>query len=225
MTKILLVEDDRMLAEQVALWLTHQKYTIESVHDGEEGLSRLKFYTYDLVILDWSLPGISGIEILRTFRDSGGNIPILILTGKKDVSDKETGLDSGADDYLTKPFHLAELGARVRALLRRKQPLTGTVLKGREIELDTATRRVFVCGQEITLQPKELALLELFLKHPDTLFSPAVLLEKLWSSESEATVESVYTFIKTLRSKLSKAGAPGVIDNVRGIGYRFDSVP
>lgn len=223
MTKILIVEDDVFLAEQVSAWLAHQKYTLETVHDGNEGLARLKLYAYDLVILDWALPGLSGIDLLRAYRDTGGSIPILMLTGKTELDQKEMGLDSGADDYLTKPFHLVEMAARVRALLRRKQPLLGSVLKMRDIELDTATKRVLVCGKEVGLQPKEMALLELFLKHPDTLFSPATLLDKIWSSESEATVDSVYTFIKTLRSKLGNAGAPDVIANVRGLGYRFDS--
>ncbi len=129
MAKILIVEDDLELCTRIVEWLTFEQHTVEAVHDGREGSERLKFYTYELVILDWQLPNMTGLEICKKFRAGGGFTPILMLTGKGEVSDKEEGLDSGADDYLVKPFHMKELSARLRALMRRPSMPTGNVLK------------------------------------------------------------------------------------------------
>ena len=128
MAKVLIVEDDKQLSALIVDWLTGEKYATEAVYKGTDGLERLKFYKYDVVILDWDLPGLSGVEVCRQFREEGGTTPILMLTGKKEITDKAQGLDSGADDYLTKPFDVIELSARLRALLRRPKRMSAWAL-------------------------------------------------------------------------------------------------
>ncbi|MBX9690573.1 MAG: response regulator transcription factor [Candidatus Obscuribacterales bacterium] len=223
MAKILLVEDDRHLASDVVDWLQFEKHIVDHVDDGNEADQRLKFYQYELLILDWELPAVSGVEICRRYRAAGGNAPVLILTGKAEIKDKEQGLDSGADDYLTKPFHLKELSARIRALLRRPAAMTGTVLKVRNLSLDTNTKVLSKDGKEIQLSPKEYALLDFLMRHPDEVFSQEDLLERVWSSESDASIFSVYTAVKTLRKKISDPDEKSVLATVHGLGYRLES--
>jgi DNA-binding response OmpR family regulator len=222
MAKILLIEDDEILIEQIIAWLKHEQHVVDVVADGKEGLDRLRLYQYDIAVLDWGLPHLAGIEVLKQYRSSGGTIPILMLTGQDKISDKETGLDSGADDYLTKPFNLKELSARLRALLRRLSSLAANVLKHRDIELDRSSRRVTVCGADVKLLPKEYGLLELFMQNIGHVFSPETLLERAWSSESEATVGTVYTNIKTLRKKLAPDDPSRYIKNQPGAGYKLE---
>ncbi len=147
--------------------LEHELYTVEEAHTGEEALDLMKLYQYDIVVLDWGLPGKSGVEILSRFRSDGGTTPVLILTGKRSVGEKEEGLDAGADDYLTKPFDMRELSARLRALLRRSHSPRASVLAVRNITLDPATCQVTRDGEELKLLPTEYALLEFFMRHPD----------------------------------------------------------
>ncbi len=224
MAKILLVEDDSTLSEQVDSWLTHEQNVVEVVVEGKEAIDRLRIYSYDLIILDWGLPDISGINVLQEYRRAGGSAPVLMLTGRGEVEEKMTGLDTGADDYLTKPFHFKELSARVRALLRRPAGVKGLNIKVGNLELDTITHKVTIDGAEIKLLPKEFALLQLLLSHPDQVFSPETLLERVWSSESDATVDSVYTYIKTLRKKTAGCNAPSLIKTVTGVGYKHEPV-
>lgn len=221
MAKILLVEDDDTLSEQVDSWLTHEQHVVEVVTEGKEALDRLRLYTYDLVILDWGLPDITGINVLQEYRRSKGSSPVLMLTGRGEVEEKMTGLDTGADDYLTKPFHFKELSARVRALLRRPTEVKGLNIKVGNLELDTVTHKVTIDGAEIKLLPKEFAVLQLLLSHPDQVFSPEMLLERVWSSESDATVDSVYTYIKTLRKKTAACNTTNLIKTVTGVGYKY----
>lgn len=223
MAKILIVEDDAHLLEDVVDWLQFEQHTVESVKDGKEGDERLRFYKYDLVILDWELPGMHGIEVCSRYRAGGGLTPILMLTGKGHINDKEQGLDAGADDYLTKPFHLKELSARVRALLRRPATMTGAVLECADLKLDTNTKKLTKGSKDITLSPKEYALLEFFMKHPNEVFSQEALLERVWSSESESSVFSVYTAVKSLRKKISEGDEKkSVLATVHGLGYRLE---
>ncbi len=223
MAKILIVEDDQDICTQVVGWLTHEKHTVEAVHDGQEGSDRLKFYQYEVIILDVNLPKISGFDLCKRFRESGGSTPILMLTGKTEISDKEEGLDSGADDYLTKPFHMKELSARIRALLRRSTKAVGNVLDLGVYTLDTAKKLFTVGGESVTLAPKEFALMEFFMRHPDEVFSQEALLDRVWSSESDASVYSVYTAVKTLRKKLTTDGKKSLLCTVHGMGYRLES--
>jgi two-component system, OmpR family, response regulator len=160
--------------------------------------------------------------VLKEYRDNRGKTPVLMLTGRSDFTDKETGLDTGADDYLTKPFHPREFGARVRALLRRPKVVESESLELAGISLDTRTRMVKLSGKELDLRPKEYALLEFLMRHPNETFSPETLLKRIWSSESEATESTVYSFMSLLRKKLNEEGSPEVIKTVYGRGYRFD---
>ncbi len=219
MSKILVAEDDTQCAELIGLFLERGQHVFETVEDGAEALDRLKLYSYDLVILDWNLPKVSGVEVLRAYRNRGGKTPVLMLTGHKSVEHKVEGLESGADDYLTKPFDGEELKARLKALLRRPHSLLGDVLKVADIEFDTASLTVRRAGQEIKLRPKELAVLEFFLRHMGHVFTPEQILEQVWSSESDATTEAIISCIKRIRKALDEGRSESIIRNVHGAGY------
>lgn len=221
MSKILLIEDDRDLCDIICDSLSLNKYLTEVVHSGPEGREKLLFYQYDLIILDWELPGLSGLQICKEFRERGGTTPVIMLTGKKALQEKELGLDAGADDYLTKPFEMRELQARLRALLRRPTGYVDNVLKAGDLELEPGIFRVTRGGCEIRLLPKEFALLEFFMRHKGQSFSAEAVLNRVWPSESEATPESFRTCLKRLRQKIDCDGQPSIIEHVHGLGYRI----
>lgn len=223
MAKILLVEDDRHLAGTVRDFLKFENYLVETTETGTDALDLLRAFEYDLVILDISLPKLSGLEVARQYRESGGSTFILMLTGKDTVPDKELGFDAGADDYLTKPFHLKELSARVRALLRRPKNLCADVLKYRNIILERGSFRVTRDGQDVHLPRMEFALLEFLMRHPDQVFSAEALLERVWTSDSERSAETIRSCVKKLRSKIDTDGQPSLIKNVHGVGYKLGS--
>lgn len=219
MAKILLAEDDRDLSEVVTFALQAKGHTVQQVYDGIECHSCLRFSSFDLVILDWMMPGKTGLDICKEYRRNGGKTPILMLTAKTQIDDREAGLDSGADDYLTKPFDQRELAARVRALLRRPETVLGDVLAAGPIELNTVTCKVKVDGAEVLLRPKEYSLLEFFLRHPNQVFSSDAILQRVWLDEALATPDNLKTHIKLLRRKLDPSGGPSVIKTVKGRGY------
>lgn len=223
MAKILFVEDDTGLAEMVLEWLKFEHHSVEWVKDGPDGLERLRFGKYDLAILDWNLPGVTGLEICKQHRDHGGNTPIIMLTAMNTVSNKETGLDSGADDYLTKPFSVKELAARIRALLRRPSSAPSNILKARNLTLDPGKHKVTKDGAEIHLLPKEFALLEFFMRHPEEVFSSDALLQRVWNYDSEATSEAVRTCLKRLRRKIDDNDdeEASAIQTVPRVGYKL----
>jgi DNA-binding response OmpR family regulator len=223
MSKVLIIEDDPTLSEDLKDWLESEKHVVEAVHNGKEGLERLLLYSYDLVILDWELPGLNGVEVCRNYRQSGGKTKILMLTGKQEVNDIESGLDAGADDYLTKPFHLKVLSARMRALGRRIGNLAESLLQCGPIVFDNNSRKVTVSGEQLHLMPKELGLLEFLLKHQSEVFTVEALLNRVWSSESDSTVRTVYANLQTLKKKLTACGCPNIIKNVHGLGYRMEA--
>lgn len=222
MAKILLVEDDLAISDSTADWLSAANYEIEQAFDGHEAEDRLRLYEYDLIIMDWDLPGKPGSAVTRAFRESGGSTPVLFLTGKKDLENKLAGFDSGADDYLTKPFELPELKARIEALLKRPKLLLPKIIKHRHLEVDVSAGQVKSNGVEIKLLPKELALLVFFLKNKGHVFDHNALLNKVWSAESDASSEAVMTCVKRLRKKIDLEGEPSVITTVHGLGYRMD---
>lgn len=223
MAKIVVVEDDKDLVNLIKGILSVERHTIDSVHDGHEALAIIQMHPYDLVILDWMLPGRNGTEICRDYRARGGTAPILMLTAKTAVDDRAEGLDSGADDYLTKPFHPKEFSARVRALLRRPQAIIEKTLKAADIELDPGQIKVFKAGNEIHLLPKEFALLELFLRYPTQVFSAEALLDRVWNTDSSASLDTVRTYIKTLRKKIDANPKDSLIRTVHGVGYSLSS--
>ncbi|HEY9773230.1 MAG TPA: response regulator transcription factor [Planktothrix sp.] len=222
MAKILLAEDDSQLSSLVEDWLKSEHHRVELVDNGLDAINLLQASRFDLLILDWNMPGRTGIEICNEYRKNGGTSPILMLTGKDKIEDKEQGLDAGADDYLTKPFHLRELSARVRALLRRPPDMATTVLDQGRLVLDVSACRLMKDGQQIELFPKELALLEFLMRHPNQVFSIEALQERVWSSDSEASPETVRVHIARLRSKIQDDGEKPLLRTIHRQGYMLD---
>ena len=223
MSKILLVEDELDLSNQIKDWLVRDHHMVEAVGNGETACHLLRVSKYDLIILDWQLPGVSGLEICKKYRAFGGKSPVLMLTARSAVDDREAGLDAGADDYLCKPFHLKELSARVRALIRRSSGgQAANVLRLKEINLDPSARRVSKGANEIRLEPKEFALLEFLMRNRNVVFSADALLDRVWESDTSVSPDSVRTYIKALRKKLDINGEPSIITTVHGLGYRLE---
>ena len=220
MAKILLVEDDEQLANTLLAWLKKEQNIVEHVGTGNAALDMLRHYQYDVVILDWELPDLSGVNVCRQIRDEGCPVPVLMLTGKATLNDKETGLDSGCDDYLTKPFEYRELAARLRALLRRPSSFTGVVLNVGNVSVQPDIQRVTRDGVEVDLSKLEYALLEFLMRHAGQVFSPDAILVKVWSADSGASIDTVRTYIKTLRKKLSNSSGNSIIRTVFGVGYK-----
>ncbi len=224
--KILLVEDDHDLADMVATWLRNQRYLVEVVADGEEAREYLRSSSFDVILLDWDLPSVSGIDLLKEFRDKGGSTPVIMLTGKTTITDKESGFDIGADDYLTKPFNIKELGSRIKAIMRRPGGyISAGLLTAGNIEMDAAKHRLLLAGKEIHLLPRDFALLEFLLRHKDQVFSPEALVSRVWESDSEATVEGLRTAINRIRKKIDDGGdqSKSLIENIPRVGYRLRS--
>lgn len=222
MAKILLLEDDEDVGSSVAHTLEAERYTVEWTKSGQDALSRARVSDYDLLILDWSVPDLSGVDVCCQFRADGGKTAILMLTGRHLVSEKVTALDAGADDYLTKPFHMNELAARVRALVRRAGgELQAAVLAVGDLTLDPKTFSVTRNGQDISLIPKEFAVLELFMRYPGIVFSQDAIFRRLWKSDEDTSSDIVRTHIKNLRKKLEKTGEPAPIQTVHGVGYKL----
>lgn len=221
MASILVVEDDPDFREALYNWLTSEHYNVEVEKDGGQALSKLRVREYDVIVLDWGLPTVAGAEICREFRNRGGTTPILMLTGRNSVSDKTTGLDYGADDYLTKPCNLNELSARIRALLRRSSGQVSNVLRVGDLLLNATTYSVSRHGEELSLQPREFALLEFLMRHPNTVFSPEALLDRVWASEADASPHAIRTCMMRLRKKLDVEGEESLIQTVHGVGYKL----
>jgi len=222
MAKILLLEDEPDFSVLVTALLASEHHTVESLAKGEEAVELLKTSEFDCLILDWNLPGISGLDVCKTFRERGGKTPILMLTARAHVDEKSAGLDAGADDYLTKPFELKELSARVRALLRRPTQFSGRNLKVGQLEMDVNNYRVTRGEEVIQLLPKEFALLEFFMRHTNQVFSPETLIDRVWLAGEEASPETIRTYIKRLRKKLDLEGRPSLLSTVHGVGYKFE---
>src|SRR5262249_34277288 len=175
------------------------------------------------LILDWQLPGMAGIDICKEFRSQGGMTPVLMLTGKSAISDKETGLDAGADDYLTKPFHMKELSARVRALFRRASRGTSNILTIGDLVLDPSNYRVTRDGVEIQLQKREFALLEFLMRNPNRVFSSEALLERVWVTDADVTPDAIRVYIMRLRKKVDEGAKASLIQTVHGVGYKLQT--
>ncbi|MBX9694768.1 MAG: response regulator transcription factor [Cyanobacteria bacterium] len=223
MAKILLVEDDPELADMVCKWLAREGYVVEHTMSGTVGLEKLSGGSFDLAILDWELPGLSGPEICMKSRESGDSIPLLILTARHAVDDAEFGLSNGADDYLRKPFSVRELSARIRALLRRaSQEYVGVELKARDLTLLAEEKKVLKGELEIELTLTEYTLLEFFLRNPERAFSTQELLDHVWSSSSDSAFSALTSCIKRLRKKIDSPGSSSLIKSVYGTGYRLD---
>lgn len=223
MAKILLVEDDPDLGSQMRQWLESERHVVERVHTGFDAEAFLQTYQYDVVILDWELPGKSGIDLCRGLRTAGDKTPVMFVTGKSDLRHKECGFNAGADDYLTKPFALAEVGFRIKALLRRSSGFQDShCLSVRNIRLEPDKFRVTVDGRVVKLLPKEFALLEFFMRHPGDVFSAEALLNRIWPADSRTSAESVSVCLRRLRHKIETDPARPLIVTVHAVGYRLD---
>jgi len=222
MAKILVVEDEQDLATLMRNWLEREHYLVEVVDDGLAALHQMRVSKFDLIILDLMLPGLNGMDVCRLFRQSHGTTPILMLTAKDSIEETEAGLDAGADDYLTKPFHFKVLAARLRALLRRGANATDYRLRVDDIVVDTSEYKVTKGGQEVHLLPKEFRLLEFLLRHRNQVFNAEELLTSVWESDSDALVDTVRGHIKRLRKKLDTPGRRSIISTVYGLGYKLE---
>jgi len=216
---ILVVDDDRRITEVLRRALAYEGYSVDVALRGDEALQRAIERPPDLVVLDIMLPGIDGLEVCRRLRASGNQVPILMLTAKDSIPDRVAGLDTGADDYLVKPIELEELQARVRALLRRRNPEQTEALRFGDLELDTGTRLAHRGSREISLSTTEYELLALFLRRPRQVLTRDVIMERVWGYDFEGESNVLEVYIGYLRSKLEAGGEPRLLHTVRGAGY------
>lgn len=218
MARVLIVEDDPSLSKMIADYLRVEQHEVLVASDGFEGLQLMRTSEMDVVVLDWNLPSMSGIDVAAKYRQQGGECKILMLTAKSNTADKVFGLDSGVDDYVVKPIDLEELGARLRALIRRDAYGKG-LLKAGDVVLD-ANEHVVTCGGvEVELMPKEFAILEFLLRNPGRVFSAEALLARIWPSDTDTTAEAVAIAISRLRKKV---GRDGLIRTIYGAGYKLE---
>ena len=222
--KILLAEDERELSEALVAILNHNNFTVDAVYDGQETLDFLAVEEYDGVILDLMMPKVDGITVLKKIRNQGNDVPVLILTAKSDLDDRVLGLDSGADDYLGKPFAAKELLARLRAITRRKTEAVSAVLTFGNISLDATSFELSSPTGSIKLQNKEFQMFELLIANPKQLISTSRFFEKVWGYDSEAELNVVWVYISYLRKKLSSLDANIQIKATRNQGYSLEEL-
>ena len=224
MAKILLVEDELDLARLIQNWLNKEQHIVEAVHDGEIALRCLQVSDYDLIIMDVMIPGLNGLEVSKKFREDNGTTPIMILTAGSTLDEKEKGFLAGADDYLTKPFHLKELVFRAHALMKRGSVATPHQLYIRnDILIDTNKNQVLKDGEKVNLLPKEYRLLEFLARNPNRVFSAEELIEKVWESDTCVHKSTVRGHVNRIRNKLDDLdpAKPSVITTVYGVGYKL----
>lgn len=217
--RILVVEDEAKLAQFIELELKYEGYEVMVANDGLSGLSTARESQPDLIILDWMLPGISGVEICQRLRSTGDKVPVILLTAKDEVSDRVKGLDSGADDYMVKPFSIEELLARVRAALRRTQEQETNVLQFSDLKLNRSSREVFRGTRRIELTAKEFDLLEYLLAHPRQVLTRDQILERVWGYDFMGDSNIIEVYVRYLRLKLEAENETRLIQTVRGVGY------
>lgn len=217
-TKILVIEDDEAIVRFIRRGLAYEKYEVETASDGRTGLQKAQENPPDVVVLDLMLPGLDGIEVCRRLR-MVSDVPILILTARDSVNDRVMGLDTGADDYMTKPFNMNELLARIRALLRRSKPPLPQTLVFADLTLDTGTHQAKRGERVITLTSKEYDLLELFLMHPRQVLTRDFIFARAWGYDFGGESNIIEVYIRYLRQKLEANGEPRLLHTVRGVGY------
>ena len=218
---ILVVDDDPRITDLLRRILAYEGYSVAIAATGSEALNRSLERPPDLVVLDIMLPGLDGLEVAQRLRTAGDNVPILMLTARDAVADRVKGLETGADDYLVKPFAPDELVARVKALLRRSQEEQHEVLRYADVELDTGTRIAHRGAREIELSPTEYELLMLFMKRPRQVLTREIILDRVWGMDFEGSSNVMEVYVGYLRTKLESKGEPRLIHTVRGVGYVF----
>ena len=222
--KILIVEDEKKVASFLKKGLEQEYYTVDVTHDGKAGLDLSLTEEYDLIILDIMLPLLDGITLLREIRNAKIDVPILMLTAKDSTEDKVEGLDSGADDYLAKPFALEELLARVRALVRRKEKVKNLLLLANDLSLDTQTHKVKRGDKEIILTPKEYSILEYLLRNKNHVVSRMKLTEHVYEYQFDPDTNVIDVYINKLRNKIDKDSDKPILHTIRGIGYMIKEI-
>jgi two-component system copper resistance phosphate regulon response regulator CusR len=222
--RLLVVEDEAEIADFLVRGLREEGFTVEHAADGDSAWHALQTGAWDLVLLDWWLPGQDGLTLLRRYRQQGHDTPVLFLTARDAISDRVRGLDSGADDYLCKPFAFTELLARVRALTRRRERGLGTLMSYEDLRLDLATQRAERSGHPLDLTAKEYALLVFFLRHPGEVLSRTRIYEQVWDERYDGLSNTLEVHVMELRRKLEAHG-PRLIHTLRGRGYVFGDLP
>jgi len=221
--KILIIEDEKELSESIATYLKGENYICEIAVDFNKAIEKTELYDYDCILLDITLPGGNGLEILRELKASNKMDGILIISAKNSLDDKVTGLTLGADDYLSKPFHLSELSARVAAIIRRKNFDGNDILKFENLSINTRAKTVLVNDKPLDLTRKEYELLLYFMSNKKRVISKNAIAEHLWGDDMQGNNDFIYTHIKNLRKKLIEAGGTDYIKSVYGMGYKFSS--
>lgn len=219
--RVLLAEDTQELVATLLYALERNKYSVDVVSNGLDALAHASTGVYDIILLDIMMPGMNGIEVLKNLRENHCSTPVLILSAKSTLDDKIYGLDSGADDYLPKPFAVTEMLARMRALLRRKENYLPDVLAFGNLRLDASSYELSAAGKTVRLNNKEFQLMSCFLRSPGRVFSADELMEKIWGWDSRAEINVIWTNITYLRRKLEQIGADVQIQSLRGAGYRI----
>jgi DNA-binding response OmpR family regulator len=219
--KILIVEDEVKLARMLEMELTYEGYQVDKALDGQMGLEKARTGGFDLILLDIMLPILDGLEVLRCLEQEGGKTPVILLTARDSVADKVSGLDAGASDYVTKPFAIEELLARIRSNLRKsaKEAETGKILKTEGLELRTDSREVLVQGEAVELTRREFDLLHCLMEHRGKVLSRSVLLHLVWGYEYAGETNTVDVYVRFLRSKIDPKLGRKLIETVRGVGY------
>ena len=221
--RLLIIEDERKIARIIAEALRREHHAVDVTHDGDEGLNMAMSEPYDLLVVDRMLPGLSGTDIVQALRGQGKDMPILLLTALGTTEDKTFGLDSGADDYLVKPFAITELTARVRALLRRPPIQQPDTLQIADLVIDQTTQSVTRADTSIDLTSKEYALLEYLARHPGQTLSKDTLIAHVWDFDADILPNNVEAYIKQLRKKIDKPFRRPLIHTVRGFGYKLEA--
>lgn len=221
--RLLLAEDERALSNALVTILKHNNYSVDAVYNGQDAIDYLESEVYDAAILDIMMPKADGITVLKTIRAAGNTIPVLLLTAKSEIDDKVTGLDCGADDYLTKPFVTKELLARIRAITRRQTELTDNSLFFGDLKLDRVSFELVSPSGKLLLTAKEFQIMEMFMKNPSQIISSERFMEKIWGFDSNAEINVVWTYISYLRKKLKMLGSSVGIKAVRNIGYTLEN--
>lgn len=217
--RLLLAEDEQEMSAAVATVLRHSNYSVDCVFDGEEALDYLETGLYDGAILDIMMPKMDGIEVLKKVRAEGNDIPALLLTAKSEIDDRVEGLDAGADDYLTKPFAMKELLARVRSVTRRKGEVTDNELTYGDLKLDRFSYTLSCGENSVRLQNKEFQMMEMLMQNPGQLFSAEQFMDKIWGYDTDTELNVVWVYISYLRKKLTNIGSSVKIAATRGVGY------
>ncbi len=217
--KILLVDDEHQLVEALSVILKQNKYSVDCAYNGEQGLDLALSGIYDLIILDIMMPKIDGLKLLKEVRRNKIDVPVLFLTAKSEIADKITGLNLGADDYITKPFNTDELLARIKALLRRKEKFTGDILSYNDLSLSRDTFELSCEDKKIALGKKEFQILEMLILNSEKCIDKERFIEKIWGFDNEAEYNTIEVYVSFLRKKFTAVGTKTEIKSVRGIGY------